>query len=207
MLWLLKKELTANVRYMLVGFLIFLAYVFLFAGNGAGLFMLCLTICVYSISSTNLALDERYQIDRLLTTLPLRRRDVVLSKYLLIFVLFALCAALYALLSLAAGLFGYGRIPPITFPGAMFGLFAAGIYGGVTIPLYYRFGAQSIRYVGLALFLVAFALSPLVPAGALKAAGAGLTGGLMGILMLVGTLIVLGASFLLSDALYVKKDL
>ncbi len=207
MLWLMKKELTANVRYMMIGFGIFLVYVFLFAGNGAGLFMLCLTICVYSISSTNLALDERYQIDRLLMTLPVRRRDVVLSKYLLIFVLFALCAAVYALISLAAGFFGYDRIPPITFSSAMFGLFVAGLYGGVTIPLYYRFGAQSTRYVALALFLVAFALSPLVPAGALMAAGAGLSGGRMGILMLVCALIVLAASFLLSSALYAKKDL
>jgi len=166
-----------------------------------------LTICVYSISSTNLALDERYQIDRLLTTLPIRRRDMVLSKYLLIFLLFALCAAVYVLISLAAGRFGYDRIPPITFSSAMFGLFVASLYGGVTIPMYYRFGAQSTRYVALALFLVAFALSPLVPEGALMAAGAGLSSGLMGILMLACALIVLAASFLLSSALYAKKDL
>jgi hypothetical protein len=207
MLWLIKKELTANVRYMLMGFAFFFVYLFIFAGNGAGLFMLCLAISVYSILTTNMTLDERYQIDRLLTTLPIRRRDVVLSKYLLVFVLFALCLALYVVLSLAAAAAGYGRIAPITFLSAMFGLFVACLYSGVTIPLCYRFGAQSTRYVGFVLFFAVFALSPLVPKGAQMAALAGLPDGLMGVLLLIGALIVHAASFILSSAFYAKKDL
>lgn len=207
MLWLIKKELTANVRYMLVGFGVFLAYLFLFADNGAGLFMLCLTICVYSILATNMSLDERYQIDRLLTVLPIRRRDVVLSKYLLVFVLFALCLAVYVVLSLASAAVGYGRIPPITFPAAMLGLFAVSLYSGVTLPLCYKFGAQATRYVGLALFLAAFALSPLIPRIAGMAAISGLPDGALGLLLLIGALIVHGVSFPLSNALYAAKDL
>ena len=206
MLWLLKKELTANIRYMLIGFAIFLAYVFIFANNGTGLFTLCLTICVYSISSTNLALDERYQIDRLLTTLPIRRRDMVMSKYLLIAVLFAVSAVLYALLTAVAGLLGFDRLPALTFLSAMLGLFAAAVYGGITIPLCYRFGAQSTRYVSLALFFVVFALNPLMPAN-LREAGAGLSDGLAGALLLLGALAALAASFLVSNALFSKKDL
>jgi ABC-2 type transport system permease protein len=207
MLWLIKKELTANVRYMLMGFLIFLVYLFIFANNGAGLFMLCLTICVYSILTTNMTLDERYQIDRLLTTLPIRRRDVVLSKYLLVFVLFAICLALYVLLSLASGLVGYDRIPQITFLSAMFGLFVASFYSGVTIPLCYRFGAQSTRYVGLVLFLAAFSLSPLVPKGAEMVAMSGLPDGRLSLVLLIGALIVHLVSFLVSSTLYSQKDL
>jgi ABC-type transport system involved in multi-copper enzyme maturation permease subunit len=205
--WLIKKELTANVRYMLMGFAFFLLYIFIFAGNGAGLFMLCLTISVYSISTTNMALDERYQIDKLLTTLPIRRRDVVLSKYLLVFVIFALCLILYALLSLAAGAVGYRRIPPLTFLSAMLGLFVASLYSGITIPLCYKFGAQSTRYVGLVLFLAAFALSPLIPKAAGMAALGGLPDGPLGLMLLAGALIVHAASFALSNALYAKKDL
>jgi hypothetical protein len=158
------------VRYTLIGFGIFLAYVFIFSANGAGLFTLCLTIFIYSILSTNLALDERYQIDRLLTTLPIKRRDMVLSKYLLIDVLFAVSVLLYAVLTAFSALLGFDHIPPITFLGAMFGLFIASVYGGITIPLCYRFGAQSTRYVSLVLFFVVFALSPLLPTGAAAAA-------------------------------------
>lgn len=207
MLWLVKKELTANVKYMLIGFGIFLAYVFIFADNGAGLFTLCLTICVYSIVSTNLALDERYRIDRLLTTLPVRRRDMVLSKYLLIDVLFAVCAILYAVLTAASGFFGFDCIPPITFLSAMLGLFVASAYGGITIPLSYRFGAQATRYVSLVLFLLVFSLSPLVPAGAVVEVGTGLSDGLAGGVLLLGALLAQAASFLVSSALFSKKDL
>ena len=207
MLWLIKKELTANVRYMLIGFGIFLAYVFIFAANGAGLFALCLTICVYSILSTNMVLDERYQIDRLLTTLPIKRRDMVLSKYLLIDVLFAVCALLYALLTVVTGLFGFDRIPPITSLSAMLGLFIASVYGGITIPLSYRFGAQSTRYVSLVLFFLVFALSPLLPTGAAFTAGAGFSDGLTGLALLIGALAAQAASFLVSSALFSRKDL
>lgn len=207
MLWLIKKELTANARYMLIGFLIFVAYVFIFAGNGVGLFTLCLTICVYSVSSTNLMLDERYQIDRLLTTLPILRRDMVFSKYLLIVVLFAVCVPLYAVLTGGSALLGFDRIPPISFLGAMLGLFVVSVYGGVTIPLCYRFGAQSTRYVSLALFFVVFALSPLLPAGAVATGGAGLSDESAGAMLLLGALTVLGVSFRISNALFSKKDL
>lgn len=207
MFWLIKKELTANLRYMLLGFLFFLVYAFIFTGNGSGLFMLCLTICVYSILSTNLVLDERYRIDLLLTTLPVKRRDLVISKYCTVLVLFVLCAVLYVLLSLAAGLMGFDRIPPLTWPDAMLGLFAVSVYIGITLPLNYRFGAQSTRYVSLLLFFAVFLLSSLVPGGAIRIAEAGLTAGQTGFLFLIGALVVNAASFLLSSAIFSKKDL
>jgi hypothetical protein len=207
MLWLIKKELTANVRYTLIGFGIFLAYVFIFSANGAGLFTLCLTIFIYLILSANLALDERYQIDRLLTTLPIRRRDMVFSKYLLIDVLFAVSVLLYAALTAVSALLGFDRIPPITFLSAMLGLFVASAYGGVTIPLCYRFGAQSTRYVSFVLFFVVFALSPMLPAGAAFASEAGFSDGLAGAALLVGAFAAQAASFLASNALFAKKDL
>ena len=207
MLWLIKKELTANTRYMLMGFLFFFAYAFIFAGNGAGLFMLCLTICVYSIVTTNLVLDERYKIDQLMTSLPLRRRDLVLSKYALLLVLFVVCAALYVGLSMVAHAVGYGRLPQLNFSDAMLGLFASSVYLGVTLPLSYRFGAQATRYVSLVLFFVAFLLSSQVPKGAEMISGVGFSGGLLGAMLLLAALIVNAASFLISNALYAKKDL
>ena len=207
MLWLIKKELTANVKYTLMGFGIFLVYVFIFSANGVGLFTLCLTIFIYSVLTTNLTLDERYQIDRLLTTLPVKRRDIVLSKYLLIDVIFALSALLYAVLTAVMGLLGFDRIPPITFLSAMLGLFAASVCGGITISLSYRFGAQSTRFVSIILFLLVFVLSPLMPSGAAFTAGMGLSGGLVGAALLVGALAAQAASFLVSGALFSKKDL
>ncbi len=41
MLYLVKKELTANVRYLLLSVAVFILYMFIFAANGTGLFMMC----------------------------------------------------------------------------------------------------------------------------------------------------------------------
>jgi len=207
MFWLIKKELTANSRYLLIGFAIFVAYAFIFSVNGAGLFMLCLTIGVYSLFSTNLVVDERYKIDLLMTTLPIRRRDMVLGKHLLLLVLFVASVALYLVLFAATRAAGFERIPPLTFSAAAMGLFASSVYTGVTLPLAYRFGAQSTRYVALALFILVFALSGMVPEGALNVARAGLTEGQIGAGFLAGALAVNAASFFAANAVFARKDL
>ncbi len=207
MFWLVKKELTANIKYVLIGFAIFVAYAFIFSVNGAGLFMLCVTISVYALFSTNLVLDERYKIDLLMTTLPIRRRDMVMSKYLLLLLLFAACILLYLLLWALTRAAGFDRIPALTFSAAAMGLFAASVYIGVTLPLAYRFGAQSTRYVALLLFFVVFALSGLVPEGALSVSEAGFTDGQVGGVFLAGALIANAASFFTANAIYARKDL
>ncbi len=71
---LLKKELTTNYKYLLFGFVFFALYAFIFASNGPGVFMLCFVLLFYSISATNLLLDERYKMDLLLGTFPICRK-------------------------------------------------------------------------------------------------------------------------------------
>lgn len=46
MLYLIKKELTSNIRYILFGFVIFVAYMFIFAYTDVALFTMCLIISV-----------------------------------------------------------------------------------------------------------------------------------------------------------------
>ncbi len=159
MFYLLKKELTANIRYLLISVAIFILYIFIFSANKTGLFMMCLVFCFYALSTTNMVVDERYKIELLLSTLPIRRRDVVISKYMLILVIFVGSFVLYTLLVFIGRSLGYDKIPPLTPLGVAVGFLVISLFNGIMLPLAYKFGAQATRYVSFILFFGVFFLS------------------------------------------------
>jgi hypothetical protein len=208
--YLIKKELTANIKYVLMGLAFFILYAFIFASNKNGLFMLCFIIFFYSLSATNLVLDERYKIQLLLTTLPIRRKDAVLSKYLLIPILFVVSFILYTLIFFGSEALGYGRIPVLDFQSAMMGLFAVSVFNAVMLPLCYKFGAESTRYVSFVIFFVFFFLSSLLGESDLSHTldfFSRLSDVQTGLLLLGGTVVVNVVSYLFTYPIYEKKDL
>jgi hypothetical protein len=210
MLSLIKKELTANTQYMLLGLAFFILYAFLFAGNGGELFMLCLIIFFYSISTTNLMLDERYKIDLLLSTFPLRRKTVVESKYILLVLVFLAGVVLYTLLAFAGRALGFGKIPVLDWESAMFGLLILSLFNAVMLPLCYKFGAQATRYVSFVMFFIVFFLNSLL--GSLDLSKyteflRSLNGMQTGLLLLTASLVINIVSFFITFPIYEKKDL
>ncbi len=209
MLYLIKKEFTANVRYILTGFVIFLLYAFIFSRNGDTLFALCLTFCFYSIANTNLVMDERYKIDRLLLTLPIRRKDIVLSKHLMVIIVFAVCFAAFTFLVFLGRTIGYDKIAMLSFNTAMIGFFSISLLNAVTLPLSYKFGAQATRYVSLFICLAMFFLSSLP---VFKNVGVfrimvGLPNLVpIGTIMLVCSVLLNIISYIVSYSIYKKKD-
>ncbi len=209
MLYLIKKEITANVRYMLTGFAIFVFYAYIFSQNGDMLFALCVTFCFYAISNTNLVVDERYKIERLLLTLPIRRKDIVLSKYVMELIIFALCFVAFTLLAFLSNALGSGKIAMLSFDAAMIGLFSISLFNAVTLPLSYKFGAQGTRYVSLFICMVMFFLSslPIFKSGEiLKYTGEAQDGVTVGIVLLIGSVLLNVISYAISYTIYNKKD-
>jgi hypothetical protein len=123
-------------------------------------------------------------------------------------VIFAIGFLLYAVLSLAAGLAGHGSLPVPDFSGAMLGLLAVRVFNALTIPLSYRFGAQTTRYVPLALFLGLFILTSTSSSLGLSvnAVLGGLSTMQAGLLLLATSLLVNAVSFAVALSIYEKKD-
>jgi ABC-2 type transport system permease protein len=210
MLYLIKKELTANVRYMLFGLVAFVVYVFIFAYTDAALFTMCLIISFYAVSTTNLILDERYKIDLLLTTLPIRRKDVILSKYLLVLVDYIFSFLLYTLLAVLSRAAGFDKVPMLTLFSAALGFVTICIFNGLTLPLSYKFGAQATRWVSFILFFGIFFLGSILGKLTQPGAAASLTAlgdAQLSLLLFAAGLLVSAASYFITAAVYEKKDL
>lgn len=209
MINLVRKELTANIKYMLMGLLFFILYALIFAGNGNGLFMLCLIIFFYSTATTNLIMDERYKIDLLLSTLPIRRKDLVASKYIMVAAVFAAGFILYTLILFAGRTVGYEKMPELDFASAMLGLFTISLFNAIMLPLCYKFGSQATRYVSLGMFFVLFFLSALLGNSDISQF-LGFIGKLSsvqtGVLLLVGALVINVVSYFITYPIYKKKD-
>ncbi|SHH78709.1 ABC-2 family transporter protein [Sporobacter termitidis DSM 10068] len=209
MLYLIKKELTANVRYLLYGLGIFVVYMFIFAQTNAALFTTCLIISFYTVSTTNLVLDERYKIDLLLTTLPVRRKDIVFSKYLLILVIFVLSFLVYTLLFVVSQAAGYDKITALTPFSAAMGFLAISVFNGITLPLAYKFSAQTTRFVPFILFFSIFFLGSFLKEPDISGVTAlfgNLSGGPFSLLLTAAALLVNAISCLITVPIYTKKD-
>lgn len=209
MISLLKKELHANYKYLFFGLVFFVLYAFIFAGNGPGVFMLCLVMLFYFLSATNLMLDERYKIDLLLGTFPIRRKTIVASKYVLVALVFLGSVVIYTALSFAARAAGYEKIPVLDLESAMLGLIAVSLFNAVMLPLCYRFGAQTTRYVSFVLIFLLFVLISLLGRLDLEkylSFFANLRPSLRSLMLFGAALAVNAVSYSIACPLYVRKD-
>jgi ABC-2 type transport system permease protein len=132
------------------------------ADIATALYATCTCFIGYLLIAGACSYDEQNRSEVFLDSLPIRRKDIVLSKYLSIFV--------YAVIGLAAGIvivminniFGLGEI--VRYPagkdllGALCGIV---IIGATYYPLYFKFGSIKTRLLNVIVILAIF----LIPAG------------------------------------------
>ena len=132
------------------------------ADIATALYATCTCFIGYLLIAGACSYDEQNRSEVFLNSLPIRRKDIVLSKYLSIFV--------YAVIGLAAGtvivminnIFGLGEI--VRYPagkdllGALCGIV---IIGATYYPLYFKLGSIKTRLMNVIVILAIF----LIPAG------------------------------------------
>ena len=168
MLNLLIKDLVLQKKTL--WFLLFYIPIFLLmlhsttmdADIATVLYATCTCLIGYLLVAGACSYDEQNRSEVLLNSLPIRRKDIVLSKYLSIFV--------YALIGFAAGIvvallnnfLGLGDM--VRYPagkdliGALCGIV---LIGASYYPLYFKFGSIKTRLLHVIVILATF----LIPAG------------------------------------------
>ncbi len=156
-----KKTLWYLLFYIPV-LLLVLSSTTMAADIAPALYATCTCFIGYFLIVGACSYDEQNRSEVFLNSLPIRRKDIVLSKYLSIFV--------YAVIGLAAGIFivlinnifGLGEI--VRYPaskdllGALCGIV---IIGATYYPLYFKFGGIKTRLLNVIVIMAIF----LIPAG------------------------------------------
>ncbi|MBU3213517.1 ABC-2 transporter permease [Clostridium estertheticum] len=139
-------------------------------------YTIVISICFYSANPSDLGLyvlapilntymhiinavnyDDKNNSEIVLNSLPLNREDVVIAKYISIFV-FAIIQITYAILigliGKATGLSIYNVSISLFDIGSVFA--SIGIFSAIFFPLYFKFGAIKMRIFNTILFIIIF---------------------------------------------------
>jgi hypothetical protein len=156
MVQLLLKDLRIQKRFIGLGF-IFVGFVFFLLGAFEGL-PLSIPAAIFSHFLIVVAskMDERNNNGRMLVSFPLRRKDIVASKYAGIFMFMALAFCLTAIWRLLAGLvLPEGELPWFDLKSMAVAIAVLLLFYSIYFPLFFAFGSKISQVLD---FIVIFAV-------------------------------------------------
>jgi len=162
---LVWKDLLILKNYLWVALLYGFFAIFAFSFMNGGALSAATVGVTYMLMGQAIAQDEKNKSEIMLNSLPLRRRDIVLAKYLSVFLYAAL-----AILSffLAQGVVTVSGIPilisQISLEGIFGALVAMVVLVSIYYPIYFKFGYFRSRWVGMILFLACIFFLPMASA-------------------------------------------
>ena len=211
---LVRMDLYASKRSLWIALLIPMIYPAFFRGeNGmdAVSYLFCICMCGYMLFAGFAAMDEKFKTAIFLNTLPVKRDEIIASRYLAMYIVYAITTLIYVvavtLLHLykpaSFGAFDFGVIP--------ISLFVLSLVNAIQIPLYYVLDLQTSRIISLLLVLASVALlSQAFEAGWLSPLAQSLSHtspALINGIFLILTVIVFTAACLITQAIYKRKEL
>jgi hypothetical protein len=159
---LVWKELLISKRYLWVVPLYgFFAFFFFRTMPDGGLSAATVAV-TYMLMLQAITQDDKNTSEIMLNSLPLRRRDIVLAKYLSVFP--------YAALGILSFLLAQGMVTVIGIPISISQISSEEILGAliamvvmisIYFPIYFKFGSLRSRMVGMFLFLACLFFLPL----------------------------------------------
>lgn len=213
MFYLIVKDIMLQKKTLILTFVYIAIFSFSF-GKQTSILSAVTCMIIYMMLAGSFAYDEKAKIDSVLCSMPISRDSIVLSKYVSMFVYTAFGYAIYFILYEINNLFKLPlNIMPMTGIDMFAALFAGLLFGSVSIPFIFKFGFIRSRY-----FLIIFFLGGtfgIILLGQLKAFEAlkpllsyflTLPGDIIVAILSVFILILVSVSFLISKAVYAKKE-
>lgn len=160
---LVWKDLLILKRYLWVAPIYVLFALFVFRTMPGGALSAATVGATYMLMIQASTLDDKNKSEIMLNSLPICRQDIVLAKYLSVF-LYAALAILSFLL--AQGVVSVTGIPipisQISLEGISGALVAMAVLMSIYFPIYFKFGYLRSRMVGMFLFFACFFFLPMV---------------------------------------------
>jgi len=217
MIFLIFKDILLQKKMLIFGFIYVTMMVFLFQEKSGIMLHASIIAVTYIMGQTSCANDDKSKSDLLYNSLPIGRSEIVFSKYVSMFVFALIGIIYYQILFIFIKLLGLEIIiASITIPSIMGALFSMSILNGIYLPIYYKVGFIKSKIVNMLLFVGLFILGPqiymlkgkenLEIVGNLFKSYNELSYFWAQITMLVGLILALSVSYLLSLKFYSKRE-
>lgn len=207
---LLLKDLLGLKRYLRTFIVLLLFYiVFAFSTDSAGFLIGMSALLAAMLPMAAFAYDETAKWDNFGLTLPVRRQDVVRSRYLLALLFLLLGMVLSVILAMALDLVKGRAIQLETLTACYIAIGFTFLIDAVMLPLFYRFGPEKARFMMIGVMLVvglaSFLAARMGIVSWVDTLGEEATTQALYFLPLVGLLIYIG-SYFVSCGIYTKKE-
>lgn len=127
--------------------------------DGFGLYVLAPIVVVYLFITTAVGYDEKNKSEIVLNSLPLKRDDIVISKYISIFI-FVIIGIIYSILIGFVGKFTglpmFNR--SISLLDIISTLTSVCMFSSIFFPVYFKFGLVKMKVFNIVLFMLMFFL-------------------------------------------------
>lgn len=199
---IIKDMMNLKKQILIYVFFIIFYGIFSFANGNDQLFWFAIIIIGIMTPITSIAFDERVKWDKFALTMPIKRKDLVLSKYILSYMTVLLSILVYLIYLLVLGrtidqklLFTTGGIVAICI-----------LYQSIFLPIIFKFGTEKGRiifFIGCAVPYILVYLTN--KTNFLKAPSQELID-FLPVIVSVGTVVISILSILISNKIYKKKD-
>lgn len=155
---LILKDFLIQKKILIFAFLYTLFSIYAFQDlmrNDGAVYLLAPVAVIYILVNGACQLDEKSSADTVINSLPVNRTEVVVSKYLSIF-LFAIygivCSTALGLLGRYVGFPRVGRIIKIEDIAVVVG--TGMLFASIFYPLYFKFGMIKMKMANIVLFMI-----------------------------------------------------
>lgn len=212
MFHLIKKDLLIQKRSVYLSVLLILLFSFYLTKVGTMGLLLSVLSVTYMLTLGAFAIEEKNDSNKMLVSLPIKRKTIVLSKYLSVPILALFALFINELIHLLVHGF---QLPletiPISPKAALWSILASMLYGSISFPLIFKLGYLKSKMMNFLLFFL------LISGGTYlfeKWANrlemirffSRLSGMEMGILVIVPVFLLYFLSYLLSLSFFQKRE-
>jgi ABC-type transport system involved in multi-copper enzyme maturation permease subunit len=145
-----KKSLAYIALYVVI-------FSIAFQGTGMDTFIVIAVAVTYQMVATACAYEDKAGSDIMWNSMPIKRRNIVLSKYLSVLVYTIIAALVYMVFTILINLTAIPMsVAPITLPGLAAVFISTILMNDVYFPVYFKFGYMRARVISIILFFVLF---------------------------------------------------
>jgi hypothetical protein len=158
MIYLILKEFLVQKKTMLYSFIYVIVAAFAFntlSPNGGAVYTIAPYAAIYLFVLGSCQIDDKSNSDMIFNSLPLKREDIVFSKYISVFFFAAfgiLCSIVVGTLGHLIGFASINRF--ITFKDTIIVLGVGMLFSSVFYPTYFKLGIAKMKFVNVFLFMI-----------------------------------------------------
>lgn len=160
---LVRMEILSSKKHLVMIILVPLLYpvVLPFKGFTAVAYIFSTAMVGYLLFTGFAECDEKFKTGIMLNTLPVKRNEIILARFVSLYIIYALATVLVILSAFALHIFMPQNYDAFDFNAIPIGLVVVSIMNAFQIPLYYLFDVQKSRIISLflmfgPLFLTSF---------------------------------------------------